>query len=230
MSTKWSIFKTMAAAALLVAALPAQAGGRSRLRLTTDPDSVINERYHHRIHHLQSAWEKMIPSMVKLQYAGGMGMVSGGIGWDYGRSRQWETDFMMGFLPKFESDKAKLVLTLKENYIPWEVGLGRSDVSLDPLTVSVYVTSIIADDFWTSQPERYPEGYYWFSTRFRLNLSLGQRLVFDIPENRRKLARNLTVFYEVGTNDFYLLSLWGNEYIKFKDILHLSLGLKFQIF
>ena len=37
----------------------------------------------------------MIPTHTKLQYAGGMGLLSWGIGWDYGKRGQWETDLLL---------------------------------------------------------------------------------------------------------------------------------------
>ena len=36
-----------------------------------------------------------------------------------------------------------------------------------------------SDDFWTSEPERYPRGYYGFSTRIRTHIFLGQRVRFN---------------------------------------------------
>ena len=47
--------------------------------------------------HLQyKGWEKLKPTHIKMQYAGGMGLLSTGIGWDYGRRCQWESDFLLG--------------------------------------------------------------------------------------------------------------------------------------
>ena len=40
----------------------------------------------------------MKPTHVKMQYAGGMGVLSTGVGWDYGKRRQWETDVLLGYL------------------------------------------------------------------------------------------------------------------------------------
>ena len=61
---------------------------------------------------------KLMPSQFKLQYAGSMGLVSSGFGWIYGKNNNWETDFMLGYIPKYTTHKAKMCVTIKENYIP----------------------------------------------------------------------------------------------------------------
>lgn len=38
-------------------------------------------KYDKRVHRYRSAWEALIPTHTKIQYAGGMGLLSWGIGW-----------------------------------------------------------------------------------------------------------------------------------------------------
>ena len=42
----------------------------------------------------------LIPTHTKSQFAGNMGLLSFGTGWDYGRRNQWETDVFFGVLPR----------------------------------------------------------------------------------------------------------------------------------
>ena len=67
------------------------------------------------------------------------------------------------------------------------------------------------------------------STKFRLNLALGQRITLKIPENKRKLHNRISLFYEVGTCDLYIRSLFQGQDVKIKDILGLSIGMKFYM-
>lgn len=60
----------------------------------------IPTKYDNRVHHYRKAWGALIPTHIKIQYAGGMGMFSAGVGWDYGKHGQWETDLMFGFIAK----------------------------------------------------------------------------------------------------------------------------------
>lgn len=186
-------------------------------------------KYDKRIHRYRRAWEALIPTHTKVQYAGGMGLLSWGIGWDYGKHTQWETDVLIGFIPRYSSRHFKMTMTLKQNYIPWSVDLGKS-FSLEPLTTGIYFNTVFSDDFWTSEPDRYPKGYYGFSNRIRTHIFLGQRIRLDVPERYRKFSKSVTAFYEISTCDLYLVSAFTNSYLKPNDYLRLSFGLKFQIF
>ena len=114
-------------------------------------------KYDKRVHRYRSAWEALIPTHTKIQYAGGMGLLSWGIGWDYGKRGQWETDLLLGFIPRYSSRHFKMTMTLKQNFIPWSVYLGK-DFSLEPLTCGLYFNTVFSDDFWTEEPDRYPHG------------------------------------------------------------------------
>ena len=46
---------------------------------------------------------------------------------------QWETDILLGFIPKYSSKKAKVTMTLKQNYMPWSINIGKG-FSTEPLT------------------------------------------------------------------------------------------------
>ena len=90
--------------------------------------------------------------------------------------------------------------------------------------------TVYGHEFWKSQPSRYPDKYYEFmSTKFRLNLALGQRITLKIPENKRKLHNRISLFYEVGTCDLYIRSLFQGQDVKIGDILGLSIGMKFYM-
>lgn len=186
-------------------------------------------KYDKRVHRYRRAWEALIPTHTKIQYAGGMGLLSWGIGWDYGKRGQWETDILLGFIPRYSSKHFKMTMTLKQNYIPWSTYLGKN-FSLEPLSTGMYLNTVFSDDFWTSEPDRYPKGYYGFSTRVRIHVFLGQRVRWELPEKYRKFSKSITAFYEVSTCDLYLVSAVKNSYLKPDDYLRLSFGLKFQIF
>ena len=123
-------------------------------------------------------------------------------------------------------------MTVKENYIPWGINLSPKVPGgrwkFEPLTASVYLNTVYGHEFWKSQPGRYPDKYYeLMSTKFRLNFALGQRIMFKIPENKRRSHSRMSLFYEVSTCDLYIRSLFQDSSIPLKDILGLSIGLKF---
>jgi len=187
-----------------------------------------SNRYKKRVNQYRELWESLIPSYTKFQYAGGMGLVNLGFGWDYGKNNQWETDLFLGFIPRYSSDNSKITMTLKQNFIPWRKRLNNT-LAFEPLTCSLYFNTVFSDEFWTKEPDRYPKGYYNLSTRVRTHLSLGQRLRVNIPDKKRLFARSITAFYEISSCDLYVVSAFTNH-LKPDDYLRLSFGLKFDIF
>lgn len=193
-------------------------------------DSIVKpNKYDKRIHRYRGHWEKLIPTHTKVQFAGNMGLLSFGTGWDYGKKNQWETDVFLGFIPKYDSKRTKVTMTLKQNYMPWSLNLGRG-FSTEPLTCGIYFNTVFGNEFWVHEPDRYPKGYYGFSSKIRSHIFLGQRLTYDIDSQRRYTAKSITFFYELSTCDLYLISAATNSYLRPRDYLSLSFGLKLQLF
>lgn len=193
-------------------------------------DSIYSNptKYDKRVHRYRRHWEKLIPTHTKIQFAGNMGLLSFGTGWDYGKKNQWETDIFLGFIPKYQSKRTKITMTLKQNYMPWSLELGKG-FSTEPLSCGLYFNTVFGDQFWVHEPDRYPKGYYGFSSRIRSHIFLGQRLTYDIDPQRRYTAKSITVFYELSTCDFHLISAVTNRYLRPKDYLSLSFGIKLQL-
>lgn len=193
-------------------------------------DSVeVTTKYDKRIHRYRKDWGSLIPTLLTLQTCGNMGLFSVGVGWDYGKRRQWETELLVGFIPKYDSHSVKMTLTLKENYIPWSIAL-KKGWSFEPLECGLYLNTVFGHDFWTKQPTKYESGYYPFSTRIRPNIFVGERFSVEIPKNKRKFIKSFSFFYELGTNDIYFMRFYRNGKAEFWDVFGLSLGLKAQLF
>ena len=200
-------------------------------------EDVPESKYDKRIHRYQRHWAALIPTEFVIQNAGNMGIASAGIGWDYGKRGQWETDLLLGYIPAHDSSRGKLTMTLKENYIPWSISFTPRSVSvkekgrwsIEPLTASIYINTVYGHEFWKTQPSRYPDSYYDFmSTKFRLNIAFGQRLSFTIPEKKRRRLNKMTLFYEVSSCDLYIRSKIQDSSVPLKDIIGLSIGLRLQ--
>jgi hypothetical protein len=94
----------------------------------------------------RAVWSRLIPTYLKIQYAGGMGLCNVGVGWSYGKVEQWETDLFLGFVPRYSSDEGKITFTLKQNYIPFRVPINQR-LLVDPLTLSLYLNTVFNDEF-----------------------------------------------------------------------------------
>lgn len=216
--------------------LPTQSFGQDSVRMLlpmgvrVDSLDQLAEKYRLRLAHYENFWRSLIPTHVEMQYAGSIGVASVGLGWHYGHhKRVWETDVLFGYLPSFHTRHKKLTMTVKQSYIPFRIPI-CSNVSFEPLSTGLFFNTIFDDQFWASQPDKYPKKYYGFSTKIRTNIFIGERLRYEIPSSRRKHARSISAYYEISTNDLYVVSYATNKYLSLIDILSLGLGVKFEFF
>ena len=185
-------------------------------------------KYVRRVFQYRKRWADLIPTQFVIQNAGNMGIASMGLGWNYGGRKQWETDCLIGYIPRHQTSRGKLTMTVKENYIPWSLSLNKQ-CSIEPLTASIYLNTVYGHEFWKTQPQRYPDKYYDFmSTKFRLNIALGQRFTWHLPLEKRKGCKSISFFYEISTCDLYVRSIIIDSSVPLKDIIGLSLGIKLQ--
>lgn len=194
-------------------------------------DSLSREksRYERNRERAMAAWTRLIPNQTTLQYAGSIGMFNVGLGWHYGRGEHWETELLVGFVPRFHSGKAHTSLTLKQRYVPWHCPLSRHRWVLEPLTAGLFFNTISGDDFWARQPDRYPKKYYGFSTKVRTHIYLGQRLRFNIPTRHRRSHKAVSFYYEISSCDLYIVSKATNKEFPWSETLSLALGLRWEM-
>lgn len=214
---------------LMPACVQAQQNAVADTALAARDTVVKHSRYDNRILRYRRYWGALIPTQTVLQTCGNMGLFSFGVGWDYGKHQQWETQLLFGYIPKYDSNSAKMTITLKQNYIPWSVTMGHG-WAFEPLECGLYFNTVLGSDFWTKQPSKYGSGYYPFSTRIRPNIFVGERFTVGVPENRRKFVKSVTFFYELSTNDIYFMRFYRNGSAGFWDVFGLSLGIKTQLF
>lgn len=173
-------------------------------------------------------WASLIPNKFSLQYAGDIGFLSLGLGWDYGRHNQWETHIFMGYVPENHTQDGFWSFTLKEVYIPWRIKF-HEKFCLEPFYCTLFMNSVLNSDFWTKEPDRYPKGYYGFSSKIRFHLGFGQRITVNIPTARRFFADRFSLYYGVSTCDLYVRQKFLNSNVPLKDIICLTVGVQYTI-
>lgn len=226
---RWYIIKYSAVGLLMLASREVLAQDTVPAKDTSHKitwEEKDEQRFLHHKERYRDLWDRLIPTHTKLQYAGSIGLLSGAVGWDYGRREQWETDFFVGIIPRFSGSDWAFTITLKQTYVPWHVPLD-SRWSFEPLMTGLFVNSVLDDDFWGREPDRYPNNYYKFSTRVRFHAFLGQGVTWNV--NPRMPSRKLTLYYEISSCDLYIISSASNRCVKFTDILSLAFGLKMVI-
>lgn len=171
-----------------------------------------------------STWNGLIPTHVKLQYAGDMGTLSAGPGWDYGKRRQWETNVFLGFINESGASPTHITFTIKQAYKPFHVQLGDR-INIEPITAGIYMNKIFGQYFWERLPDRYPKNYYFWALNTRFNVFVGQNVDFKFLTYLK--GDSISLFYEFNTNDLYIISAVNSRYIGLMDIINLSFGAKF---
>lgn len=167
------------------------------------------------------------PSSYISQFAGSIGLIAIGAGWEYGKRGHWATDFLIGYVPKYDTDRSKITLTLRQGITPWSLAINEN-FSYQPLRTGLYLSTTIGKKFWFSAPEKYPSNYYTFSTRIRPNIYLGQSFSFHLPKSSKPI-KVVDFYYDLHTNDFMLISKVQNKSLKSFDYLGIALGLKLKI-
>lgn len=92
-----------------------------------------------------------------------------------------------------------------------------------------YRVSTKGEEFWRTEPQKYPNRYYGFQTKLRINIFIGERLTIRLKDSSKNDGRAITLFYELSSFDFFIVSAITNKEIKTKDLLSLSFGLKLQL-
>lgn len=187
-------------------------------RAASEPDTLITAKPEPR------PWFR--PRHLVVQTGGGLGMVAAGTGYEFWDKRT-EVDVLLGFVPARYAGNSLVIVSAKLLYSPpaWTLPLGTK-WQVRPLTAGAYVshTRGNANDGKRGQ---YPEGYYWFSTNTRVGPLLGSRLTHILPTKASEQPRSLSFYYELSTNDLYLLSYVQNTRgLSLDDITVLSLGVK----
>ena len=136
------IFRIFLLLFLMPACVQAQQNAVADTTLAARDTVVKHSRYDKRIHRYRRYWGALIPTQTVLQTCGNMGLFSFGVGWDYGKHQQWETQLLFGYIPKYDSNSAKMTITLKQNYIPWSVTMGHG-WAFEPLECGLYFNTVL---------------------------------------------------------------------------------------
>ena len=169
-----------------------------------------------------------VPQHVVLQTAGGIGMLTGGVGYSIFRKRL-DVDVLAGYVPqRYAGNKALGIFTLKTTYTPYTIPLRNAAWRLHPLSFGGLVNYTPSRTLNRSRDEKYYDGYYWWSSTVRFGAFLGGKITRELKPTATGQARAVSLYYELGTNDLYVVSLATNTSgLKLTDVLTLGVGGKF---
>lgn len=170
----------------------------------------------------QDCW--LIPELSKFQFAGNIGFISGGIGYEYA-NRKMELDLMYGYVPKGMGGTLH-TFTVKNTWIPFKSWTAGKNTSVDLLTLGLPISYTFGDQFFFIPPrEKYPRRYYDYSSALRIGIFAGGKVRQELGES--KAIKELGLYYEVGTYDLLLHNYVFNiGTMRFVDLFNLGLGMQ----
>ncbi|REJ81727.1 MAG: hypothetical protein DWQ44_11415 [Bacteroidetes bacterium] len=148
----------------------------------------------------------LLPHRVTAQFAGGIGMISAGPGYQVLKNKI-SFDLLYGYVPeKFSLDPLH-IFTLKISYEPFSIPVQK--LSFIPVQTGLYLSYTTGKEFFMknfTSSNDYPPNYYWFSTALREGFFISSA----IRGESGKLNLKFESYFEISTNDAYLVSIVPN--------------------
>ncbi|HEY4651550.1 MAG TPA: hypothetical protein VIG72_09055 [Pontibacter sp.] len=161
-----------------------------------------------------------VPDAAVLQFAGNMGMLAIGPGYEFAKERL-TTDLLYGFVPRFDADEAEHLLTLKGTYKPWKIKR-RHEITVVPVQAGLGLSYYFSGKYPLTWSDKYPKGYYWWSPKVRLLGFMGTSVTKNI---RNSSIEKVGLYGELGTYDLVATSWFKEEgALKLWEIVNISLG------
>jgi hypothetical protein len=166
----------------------------------------------------QKGLSRLLPDQAKLQFAGGIGFLSAGFGYE-SRNKKIQGDVYYGYVPEEIGGITIHSLTGKITWTPISRTL-KKNVRLDILSTGLFINYVFGKQYFFLSPENYPLKYYGLPTAAHAGIFIGEGVRFN----------RLGLYYEIGTNDKDLGSYVPNaSSLKFTDILNMGIGLRLAL-
>jgi len=157
------------------------------------------------------------------QYAGSIGLKSIGAGYQFWKEKGLAS-IHYGFVPKAYGGELNIAAT-KFTYRPLTYRVG-ANTQIHVMTVGAMVSYHFGEQFALRWPSnRYPKGYYWWSTALRPHLLFENSVDYSFED---RFLKKINFFLEANTNELYLVSYVKNtQSLRLSDIFKLGAGVRF---
>jgi hypothetical protein len=168
-----------------------------------------------------SVWVKFIPDYVKLQYAGGIGFLSAGVGYTFFK-QNLDISLFYGYVPKWFTTDDLHSISLQFTAKLFRIK-ASDNIEILPLNIGWYLHHTFGNEYWVKLPNNYPKGYYWWSPGRNAGVFLGGEIKTKLLANKSP-ASGLAFYVRAGTRGLYLASKAGNKSLPITDIIELGFG------
>jgi hypothetical protein len=166
------------------------------------------------------AW--YVPDYVKTQFAGNIGVISVGAGYQL-FNKVLYSELLYGYVPESVSKADKIHLITIKNTFPIFRKRISKNVTITPIAGFTSTIDIGTTTF-TTLPSKYPEGYY-VPTAFHFTLFGGAMLHKDFTKS--KTIKGLDFYVELGTVESYLWYAITSKEVSVSDIFSTAIGINF---
>lgn len=166
-------------------------------------------------------YKKFLPDYVKMQFAGGIGFVSMGVGYTF-FNQKLEVSYFYGYVPESVStdDLHSVSLQLTAKLLRYKI---NPNIELMPLNFGWFIHHTFGSEYWIKLPDHYPAEYYWWSPGRNSGVFIGGEVKTKLLSN--KTPASGTAFYvRAGSRGLYIASKFGNATIPLNDIIEFGFG------
>jgi hypothetical protein len=167
-------------------------------------------------------WTFLYPEHLKIQFAGGIGFLSAGLGYSFFKEKLDVTAFY-GYVPRGLSDfdLHSVSIQMTTRFLRIQV---RNEYELFPLNLGWFLHHTFGDEYWVKLPDNYPEGYYWWSPGRNAGVFVGGDVKKKLHGKGLKPSA-VSLYFRLGTRGLYLASKLGNSSIPMDEVVDLGFGI-----
>ncbi len=144
----------------------------------------------------KNKWYK--PDYIKVQYAGNIGFLSIGAGYEWWREIA-QTDILYGYVPEYKGEATIHTFTIKNTFRLYQFNI-KQKYNISPI-LGFSVSLEPGQNSYLRIPDKYPEGYYSTNSIYAcLNIGVKSKFKFD----EKRFFSSIEPFVEVNTLADYL--------------------------
>ncbi len=175
------------------------------------------------------AFKTLIPDAATVQFAGSIGFISVGAGYELFNNKRGNLDFNYGYVPASKGGQLHIIST-KFAYRPFEIRI-KNFAKVYPINPGIFISYTINKDLPIKfSGSQYEHGYYWWSPALRPHLSCSSEIEFNTEKDWNKSEiKSISIYSEVNTNDYYTINYIHNtNSLSIGDIFQVGLGLRIK--
>jgi hypothetical protein len=156
---------------------------------------------------------RLMPQHLKLQFAGSIGFISAGFGYE-SPNKKFQGDFFYGYVPESVGGVTIHSVTGKFTWMALSKEYAK-DWRVDFLTAGVLINYAFGKQYFLFSPENYPYKYYGFPTALHAGIFVGSSVT----------KKRWGLYCEVGSTAKDILSYVNNTgSLRFDELLNIGIG------